>query len=52
MLALAWSVYAGFGMISATLPALITPIRRDIPLTYGEAGMILGAWQLIYIPVS
>jgi len=52
MLALAWSVYAGFGMISATLPALITPIHRDIPLTYGEAGMILGAWQLIYIPVS
>lgn len=52
MLALAWSVYAGFGMVSASLPALITPIRRDVPLTYAELGVVLGAWQLIYIPVS
>ena len=52
MLALAWSVYAGFGMVSASLPALITPIRGDIPLTYGQLGVVLGAWQLIYIPVS
>ena len=52
MLALAWSVYAGFGIVSASLPALITPIRQDVPLTYGELGIVLGAWQLIYIPVS
>jgi cyanate permease len=52
MLALAWLVYSGFGIISSSLPALITPIRTELNLTYSEVGILLGAWQLVYIVVS
>jgi MFS family permease len=50
MLSLAWLAYAGFGIVS--LPALITPIRGGLGLTYSEVGVLLGAWQLVYIGVS
>ena len=46
MLALAWLVYSGFGIISSSLPALITPIRTELHLTYSEVGILLGARQL------
>lgn len=52
MLALAWTVYFGFGVVSASMAALITPIRTDLDLTYGQVGVVLGAWQLVYIAVS
>ena len=52
MLALAWLVYSGFGIISSSLPALITPIRTELSLSYSEVGVLLGAWQLVYIVVS
>ena len=52
MLALAWSVYFGFGVVSASLAALITPIRSDLSLSYAQAGLVFGAWQLVYIVVS
>lgn len=52
MLALAWLVYAGFGIVSASLPALITPIRGELGLSYSEVGVVLGAWQLVYIGVA
>ncbi|MCC6174589.1 MAG: MFS transporter [Chloroflexi bacterium] len=52
MLALSWSVYFGFGLVSTSLAALITPIRRDLGLSYSEVGVILGAWQLVYIVVA
>ncbi|MCC7367757.1 MAG: MFS transporter [Chloroflexi bacterium] len=52
MLALAWLVYSGFGIVSSSLPALITPIRSDLRLSYSEVGVLLGAWQLVYIGVS
>ncbi|MGE3912900.1 MAG: CynX/NimT family MFS transporter [Chloroflexota bacterium] len=52
MLALAWLVYSGFGIISSSLPALITPIRTELRLTFSEVGIVLGAWQLVYIVVS
>ncbi len=52
MLALAWLAYSGFGIISSSLPALITPIRTELHLTYSEVGILLGAWQLVYIVAS
>ncbi len=52
MLALAWLAYAGFGIVSSSLPALITPLRSELGLTYSEVGVLLGAWQLVYIGVS
>jgi cyanate permease len=52
MLTLAWLVYAGFGIVSSSLPALITPIRGELGLSYAEVGVLLGTWQLVYIVVS
>ena len=52
MLALAWLVYSGFGIVSSSLPALITPIRGDLGLSYAEVGVLLGIWQLVYIVVA
>lgn len=52
MLALAWMVYGGFGITTASLPALITPIRAELALTYSQVGVLLGAWQLVYIAVA
>jgi cyanate permease len=52
MLALAWSVYFGFGVVTASLPALITPIRTELGLSYSEVGIVLGTWQLVYIVSS
>ena len=43
MLALAWSVYFGFGVVLAPLPALITPVRDDLALSYSQVGGVLGA---------
>ncbi len=51
-LALAWAVYFGFGVVSVSLAALITPVREDLALSYAQVGVVLGAWQLAYIVVS
>ena len=51
-LAVAWAVYFGFGVVVASLPALITPIRDDLALTYAQVGVVLGVWQLAYVVVS
>ena len=49
MLALAWLLYFGFAVTSASLFPLVTPIRSDLDLSYSQMGIILGAWQLVYI---
>jgi len=35
-----------------SLPPIVTPILRDLDMTYSEMGFILGSWQLVYIPVA
>lgn len=52
MLALGWLLYFSFGLISTSLSPLITPIRADLGLSYSQMGLILGAWQLVYIFAS
>jgi len=52
MLALIWFGYFAFGMIGYCIPPLITPIGQDLSLTYSQIGSILGAFILIYIPLS
>ncbi|CAA9286152.1 MAG: hypothetical protein AVDCRST_MAG77-4762 [uncultured Chloroflexi bacterium] len=52
MLGLAWAAYASFGLVSASLAPLITPITAELGITYTQMGMILGAWQLAYIGVA
>lgn len=49
MLALAWLLYFAFALTSASLFPLVTPIRDELNLSYSQMGVILGAWQLVYI---
>jgi cyanate permease len=52
MLGLLWLLYAAFGIISRAISPLVTPILRDLNMSFGQMGFILGAWQLTYIAVS
>lgn len=49
MLALVWLLYASFGLTSGTIPPLVGPIVDDLGMTYSQMGLVLGAWQLVYI---
>lgn len=49
MLALLWSLYASFGLISRAVFPLVTPLLQDLGLTYTQMGVVLGSWQLTYI---
>jgi cyanate permease len=52
MLALLWLAYASFGVVSASVAPLVTPITRDLGISYAQMGAVLGAWQLTYIGVA
>ena len=49
MLLLVWLVYGSFGMTAATIAPLVAPILKDLDMTYSQMGLVLGAWQLVYI---
>ncbi len=49
MLALVWLLYASFGITAGTIPPLVGPILEDLGMTYTQMGLVLGAWQLVYI---
>jgi cyanate permease len=49
MLGLAWFVYGYFGLISSCLPPLLTQIERDLHLDSVQAGLLLGAWPLVFV---
>ncbi len=52
ILALLWLLYATFGLISRSISPLVTPILKDLDISYGQMGLILGSWQLTYIAVA
>lgn len=52
MLAITWLLYAAFGLVMRSLAPVVTPILADLKMSYGEMGMILGSWQLVYTPVA
>ena len=45
-------VYAAFGLLVASTGALVPWIQADLGLTDSEMGLVLGAWQLVYIGAS
>lgn len=49
MLSLLWLIYSGFGLVSRSIFPLISPILRDLHISYTQMGLILGSWQLTYI---
>ena len=52
ILALLWLLYVSFGLITRSIAPLVTPILRDLQITYSQMGTILGSWQLTYIAVA
>src|SRR3972149_3025055 len=49
MLFLFWLLYASFGLTVGTIPPLVAPIRQDLGMSFSQMGMVLGAWQMVYI---
>ncbi len=52
VLALLWGLYAAFGLIARAIAPLVTPIIKDLEISYAGMGIILGAWQVTYILFS
>jgi cyanate permease len=52
MLALVWILYFLFGITIYSIGPLVTPIVRDLNISYSQMGLIAGAWPLTYIVVS
>lgn len=52
MLALLWLIYFSFGLVARSPSPLVTPIIRDLNMTYGLMGFVLGSWQMTYILVA
>jgi CP family cyanate transporter-like MFS transporter len=52
MLLLLWLLNAVFSLIVRAIGPLVTPIVRDLHLSYTQMGFILGSWQLTYIGAS
>ena len=44
-----WLVYASFGLIVTSIAPLVAVIERDLQISHGAMGSIMGAWQLVYI---
>ncbi len=49
MLALVWLAYASFGLTTGSLPPLVGSITGDLGISSTQMGLVLGAWQLVYI---
>lgn len=45
----AWCVYAGFGLTSGAMAPVVGEIRSDLGLSKAAMGLVLGAWQLVYL---
>jgi len=52
IVALLWLLYITFGLVTRSVSPLITPILKDLGITYSQMGFILGSWQLTYIAVA
>ncbi len=47
-----WLVYTCFGVAVYSTAPLVEPIARDLDLSLGAMGTIMGAWPLIYIGMA
>ncbi|MFC1860990.1 CynX/NimT family MFS transporter [Chloroflexota bacterium] len=47
-----WLLYTAAGLVTRSLAPLVTPIIRDLNMSYSQMGIVLGSWQLTYIVVA
>jgi cyanate permease len=52
MLTGVWLIYCSFGVTVASIAPLVPEITRDLDMSYGAMGMVLGAWPFVYIGAS
>ncbi len=52
MLALLWLLYFSFGVVTRSPSPLVTPIMRDLEMSFAQMGFILGSWQMTYIVLA
>lgn len=52
MLGLLWLLYFSFGLVTRSSSPLVTPIIRDLGMSYGQMGFVLGSWQMTYIALA
>ncbi|MFC2066741.1 CynX/NimT family MFS transporter [Chloroflexota bacterium] len=52
MLILAWLMYVAFGVAARSVAPLVTPILKDLNVSYSQMGIIMGSWPLTYILVA
>lgn len=52
MLAGVWLIYCSFGVTVASIAPLVPAISRDLNMSYGAMGTVLGAWPFVYIGAS
>lgn len=48
----AWGAYVAFGLLVASTGALVPDIKADLGLSDAEMGLVLGAWQLVFVGSS
>ena len=44
-----WLLYTAFGMHLASLAPLVAVIEPDLGISHAAMGVVLGAWQFVYI---
>lgn len=44
-----WLIYFAFGLTISALAPMVEPITRDLGLSHGAMGTVLGAWPFVYI---
>ena len=52
MLALLWLLYCCFGIVNRACAPLVTPMLKDLNMSFGQMGFVLGSWQLTYIVIA
>ncbi len=52
MLVLVWLLYTVFGVVMRSIAPLVTPILKDLNISYSQMGIILGSWPLTFILVA
>ena len=52
ILVLLWLLYFSFGVVTRSPSPLVTPIIRDLGMSFGQMGFVLGSWQMTYIVLA
>jgi len=52
VLGLVWLLYVCHGIVQRSPSPLITPMLKDLDMSFSQMGFVLGSWQLTYLVVA